>query len=800
MIPALLKRLLIISGMLLVVLALATVWLIVRPWPKTAGILHVKGLQERVEILRDTHGVPDIYASNEHDLFFAQGYVHAQDRLFQMEFQRRVGMGRLSEIFGAATLDVDKFLRTIGTNRGARVDSAMAESAMRARLQAYCDGVNAFVERHRHRLPVEFLITGCTPEPWTITHIFAWVKMMRWSLESSFGDDIVRQALFEKLGQERFAALFGWYPADAPLIVPDSTGAQHTDLPVLDRSIRYGGLFLSTLGMGLGSNNWVVGPSRTASRSPLLANDPHLAFGTPAVWYLIGLHAPGFDVKGASLPGIPFVVSGHNARIGWGVTALLADMQDCYAERPDPADPSRYEVNGALVRYDTVTELIGIKGRRESLRLRVRMSRHGPLINDVVKGLSRPVAFKWMASVASNGSAKAMYLLDKAASWADVQAALRNWDGPPQNFVYADVDGNIGYWGAGKVPVRKCVIGDRILPGWNDSAEWIDTVSFDSLPHCFNPAEALIVTANQKPVGDPRALRLSTAWSAPFRAERIRSHLEGRTGLTLDDMRAAQADTISLLARVLAPIAVAVPATDSAVRRAQDTVRAWNGRLDGASAASGILEVLWPQVLRDALIDDLGDSLTNKYLSVFLNSGDMQSTFLCRILADSLNAWWDDATTPGRETRTDIVERALRRTVQWWSWRAGPDISRWTWGSIHRLNFGHVAFGKVPALNRFFGVDAGPFSGNGLTPFAGFYNLDDPFAVIAGPVFRETLDIGNWDSCRIIVTPGQSGCVGHRHYADLWRSWRSVDYIPMLWTRTAIEAKAEGRLALIPDR
>ncbi len=757
-----------------------------RPWPETEGTLSVPGLQAPVEIVRDEYGVPHIYAQNERDLFFAQGYVHAQDRLWQMDFQRRVGLGRLSEILGEAALETDMFLRTIGTNRSAAQDLQALTPETRQMLQAYADGVNAYIETHRDRLPLEYTILRAEPEPWEPLHTLAWGKMMQWTLNDSWSDDLLRAKLVEALGEEKALQLNPGYLPDAPVILPDVTYAS-LGTPNVERvrqALDVANLPLGGASLGLGSNNWVVGPDRTATGRPMLANDPHLSYGIPAIWYLMGLHAPGYEVVGASLPGAPGIIIGHNGRIAWGVTNLAADVQDLYIERLNPQNPNEYEVNGQYVPFEVVREEIYVKGRTEPVVLDVKVSRHGPIINDVVEGLEQPVALKWLAASRPSTLVNAIYPLNKARNWEEFTAALRWWDAPMQNFVYADVDGNIGYYGAGTVPIRANGQGLVPVPGWTDEYEWVDTIPFEELPQAFNPPGSLVVTANNKPVSDDYPYYLGHDWAAPNRARRILAHLADRDQLTLEDMAAAQADDVSILGQKLTPLLLNVQSDNIITQRAQAELAKWDNRLAPDSVGAGIFEVTYWFLVQEIVGDELGEELTKEYLGA-----QSQHVMLVeRLLDDPDNPWWDDTTTPQQETRDEIIARALEKAVEWWGRNYGDLVDKdWKWGRIHTTTFRHNVFGKVSPLDRFFNVKAGPTAGDAQTPQANGFSFKDPFDVRAGPSYRQIIDVGNWDASQMVITVGQSGHAFHPNFANLVPFWRDVRYIPMRWSREAVE-------------
>ena len=454
-----LGKALLVLGITLVILAviLAAIgfWFVRRPWPKVTGDISVSGINAPVEVIRDKWGVPHIYAQSEHDLFFAQGYVHAQDRLWQMEFNRRIASGTLSAILGEATLDTDRFMRTIGLRRAAEKDWALAEEETRAVMEAYSEGVNAFIESHRNSLPLEFTVLGTKPEPWTPVDTLAWGKVMAYSLCGNYDAELLRARLIAGLGPEAAQQLMPPYPEQGPVIVPPEALAyswlRDGQFYELDGAAFGGGLARTDWG----SNDWVVHGSRTATGLPLLADDTHLSLDMPSIWYENGLHGGEINSVGYTFPGVPMVVIGHNERIAWGVTNLAADVQDFYIEKfDDPAHPTQYEFQGEWKDLEVLYETIDVKDSTP-YTLQVLSTQHGPVMNRVLGNLpqAEPLALQWTALEGTH-LLNAVYRLNLASSWEEFREALTHWDAPSQNFVYADVEGNIGYQSPGKIPIN----------------------------------------------------------------------------------------------------------------------------------------------------------------------------------------------------------------------------------------------------------------------------------------------------------------------------------------------------------
>jgi penicillin amidase len=776
----------------LIIAAGAGRYYISRAWPQTAGRLEVAGLQAPVDVIRDEWGIPHIYAENDHDAYFVQGYVHAGDRLWQMDFNRRIGEGRLSELVGEPTLDTDIFLRHVGMHRAARKDWELLSPATRGVLTAYADGVNAYIESHRGRLPLEYTILGVAAEPWEPLDSVVWTKVMAWDLGGNWDSELLRARLVNLVGQERVNELVPPYQADAPVIVPSELG-NYAFLG--DASLRAYRPTQDLLGITTGrwaSNNWVVSAAKSTAGAPLLANDPHLGLDMPSIWYANGLHAPGLDVVGVTFPGIPGIVIGHNERIGWGVTNLGPDIQDLYIERLNPENPNQYEFRGEWQDMEVVREEIRVKGHDEPVIANVRITRHGPIINPAVeslKGALQPLALRWTALDGTRMLDVLPQLLH-AGNWEAFRAALSNWATAGQNFVYADVDGNIGYQATGLVPVRAQGDGRVPVPGWTGEYDWESFIPYADMPRAFNPERGYIVTANNKVVADSYPYFLSYEWAAPYRAQRIEQLLTVKPQLSPDDFRDIQADVHTLPAERLVPYLLGVQATDPTEGRAVSALRDWDLDLSLASGGGAVFES-W---LRAAVVETFADEL-GEWMDDYGGAG---VEALLQMVDDPEATWWDDVTTPNdQETREEILRRALADAVAELESRQGDG---WQWGTLHSKTFVHNPLGQsgIWLLERI--VNAGPVPARGgpYTVNAASFSFDDPYVMRSGASYRQILDLSDWDASRFQHTTGQSGQPFHPHYADMIAPWQAVNHQPMHFSRAAVEANAAATLRLVP--
>ena len=768
-----------------------------RSFPATGGTVRLEGLRSEVEIYRDRWGVPHIYAHNIEDLFFAQGYVHAQDRLWQMEFARRIGHGTLSEVLGEVTLDKDRFLRTIGLRRAAEADLALLDQETRLVLESYARGVNAFIESHRGRLPLEFVLLGFEPAPWQPLDSLVWGKIMCWNLGRNWKAELLRAKLIARLGEERARELIPPYPDEGPIIVPPEVKSYASLFSPSD-----GGDAQPTFpsfSLEWGSNNWVVDGAKSATGKPLLANDPHLDIQMPSIWYEIGLHGAGFDVVGASFPGAPGVVIGHNDRIAWGVTNAGPDVQDLYIERINPDNPHQYEYQGRWEDMEVVREEIWVKGRAEPEVLEVRITRHGPIISEVVEGLEEPLAFRWTALEPSQ-LVRSVLLLDRARNWEEFREALRYWDVPSQNFVYADVEGNIGYQMPGRIPIRAKGVAQGFnpglvpVPGWTGEYEWEGYIPFDELPHVYNPPTHFIVTANNKIVPDDYPYFISYEWAAPYRAQRIIQLLTAKDALSVDDFRAIQADTYSVPGELFTPYLLRLEPEGWLQERAMRELRAWDFRNEADSSGAAIFQVFYLKLVENTFADELGEELFEEYLT---GRGVAHHMALARMIEDSDNPWFDDVNTPQREMRDDILRESFAEALDYLGRNFGDMPHVWAWGRLHQAAFEHP-LGAVKPLHLIFNRGPFPYGGSGFTVNAAAFDYKEPFAVKAIASYRQIVDLGDFANSLSMHTTGQSGQPFHKHYADMIKPWRAVEYHPMLFDKEAIARSKEGLLILAP--
>jgi penicillin amidase len=788
---------------LLLVAGVAVFYVLVRrAWPEVDGRLAAPGLQAPVEIVRVEPGIPHIYAQNAHDLFFAQGYVHAQDRLWQMEFNRVIGQGRLASLFGEGALEIDRIMRVLGLAQAAERDWQVLSPATRAALTAYAEGVNAYLATHRGRLPIEFTLLGVEPGPWKPVDSLTWGKLMALNLSQNHPFEILRAHLINKLGEPVARRLMAPYPANGPVIVPPGLQAYAGSTAPRAAPSRLASLaglsMISGIGQAWGSNGWVVAGSRTASGRPLLANDTHLGLQLPSVWYQVGLHGGGYDEAGFSFPGMPFLVIGHNRRIAWGITNLCGDVQDLYMEKlDDPVHPRRYQFEGQWRDLVIRHEKIAVKGKPD-VDLEVRETLHGPIVNDAIVELqaSPPTALRWPAFGGTH-LVDALAALNLAADWRSFHQALAAWETPSVNFVYADVDGHIAYQSTGRIPIRAAGHQGLVpVPGWDGRAEWQRFIPYEEMPKSVDPPAGFLVTANNKVVGDDYPYFIAYDMADPYRAQRISELLAAGHRFTPAGLRAIQAETAGLPVAALRPYLLTVPPAGEREKKALAEVRRWDLRYETGSAGAAVYEVWYWYLLGEILGDELGPKVLTEYRTIGLS----QAPSVIDLMARPDDPLFDDHRTPRIEHRDDIVRRSLTKAVAWLSLRYGDDPAGWTYGRVHSVTFVHAPLGQsgIAPLERLFNSVTLPARGNAFTVDAATPDFTKPFAVVFGTSQRMIVDLADLEGSTWVNSTGQNGQLWNRHREDQIPKWEAVEDYPMRFGEAAVRAHPEAKLTLVP--
>ncbi len=812
-----------------------------RPLPQVAGSLTLPGVSAPITIYRDADGVAHIYASTTRDLFFAQGVVHAQERWWQMEFQRHVGQGRIGELTGRveSVLRTDAFIRTMGWKQAAENDLRALSPASRGVLDAYASGVNAYIGgRSPSDLALEYTLLGVTGVninvvPWEPLHSVVWGKVLAWQLSGNFGFELTYLDVVARLGEERAAAfLKDWLP-DFPFEVRQSI-LQESDLPVLPAIARPSTQRITPQRLGIlqqvmrsgfnaeaierafgsaASNSWVVNGTRTASGKPLLANDPHLDVQMPSLFYSIGLHcAPvsaecPYDVVGFSLPGAPGVLLGHNGRIAWALTTPYTDTQDLYAIQIDPNDSNQYIVDGEPMRMGIANEEIRFGDDPNSAFVRVRQTIFGPIITDLPAyanyGGGKPLALRWAGSDPEPYDLiGALLALNRAQNWEDFRAALAGWQVPSQNFIYADVDGNIGYVLPGRVPIRAADH-DGLTPvdGSTLRYDWQGYLPYEHMPRLYNPERGYIVAANQRIVPNAYAAELQARFGTDltyftnfnadygYRSQRIHERLLERTDHTVQTFSAMQQDTYNSFAAAIMPVALSLDHGEALSAAALEWLRAWDFDMRAESGQAAWFAAFERELAARLWADELGKT-------PITNGQFMWAT--TRLLDQPEAAWWDDMTTDLVEGRDQILRQALAAGYQTVAARLGADFTKWRWDALHQINFisNPLGLSGISLIEDYVNITGVPVGGSAATIHRTSSYDDDPFLVTEISVVRMIIDFADLENSIGVHSTGQSGHPASPHYRSLVERWARFENLPLRFSRAAVEAAAMETLTL----
>lgn len=746
--------------------------------PQTEGRIVLLGPKAEIRVERDVDGVPQIIAQDDEDVAFGLGFTHAQERLFQMELQRRYGAGRLAEIFGPQALAADRQMRVLGLYRAAEAEIPFLSAEMSRALNAYAAGVNAFLTSRRGVLPPEFILLGFAPEPWRPADSLVWGKLMAVRLGGNYRGELLRARMARTIPAADLAFLYPEYPKDAPTTLAEM-------LPIY-RRLALDPLYEALppiVGPNYASNNWVVDGKHSASGKPLLANDPHLAFGAPGFWYLARLKTPQHEIAGGTVAGVPLVVIGHNERIAWGFTTTTADVEDLFIEKIDPADPGRYLTPQGSVPFTTRRETIFVKGAPPT-EIAIRETRHGPVLSDVLPpGTTDPgfvLALAATFTIPDDRSAEAIWDLDRASDWASFRAALQKFVGPMQNVVYADVDGTIGFLAPGLVPIRNKGDGWMPVPGWTGEYDWTGFIPFTALPSAIKPPSGHFVSANNKIVPHSYPYFLSRDWDLPNRAERIEALLAVTPVQSLQSSAAMQADTLSLMAQHLVPLMTQTversEGTDDAVERLQR----WDFRMDMEKAEPLLFTAWLREFSRSILFARFGNAVADYW--------DLKPRVMEAVLTKRPD-WCDDPKRPGEESCGLRLAEALKRALSELRRDYGADMKKWQWGRAHAAVFENPVFSRVPILRDWFDLSVRSSGGYDTLDRGPSTIRDDayPFEQRYGAGLRIITDLAAPSDAEMIVTPGQSGNPLSAHYADLLHRWRKFDMLaPGRSTATSI--------------
>jgi penicillin amidase len=779
------------ASLLLALVVLATLgggYLFYRAMPATSGVETLPGLSAEVRVWRDHFGVPHIFAASMDDAARALGYTHASERMFQMEILRRVGQGRMAEIRGAELLGVDKFIRTVGFYREAETSVSALSPWAQKRLEAYADGVNAFLANHP--LPPEFLLAGDRPEPWRPADSLVIAKLEAYQLSQSFRLKLQRARLLQKFGPDEANWLFPTAKPGEPITTLPSLGDGHAARESVDDEIGA----LTGIGHGA-SNEWVIAGSRTETGKPILANDPHLDLSAPILWYLARIVTPKGSGKGATIPGAPVFVLGQNDSIAWGFTTADSNVEDLFVETVDPSDPAKYLTPDGSQPFETREETIHVKGAPD-VKLAVRATHHGPVLSDVnpdvasVAGPGKVVALAFTGLGDRDTTVEAYLRLNGARNWAEFLDALRLYQTPTQNLVYADVAGNIGFFNPGLVPMRKS--GDGLAPvdGASGDFDWTGMIPFDQLPQLYNPAIGFAFNANNADVSDDHQPSFGFDYEENFRARRIQQFFDTISKHSLETSAAMQADHLSLDVKELQPLIAMIAPSNDWARQAQAMLLKWDGVM-AKDRAEPLIYTAFLGALHKVLLEDKTGLPMNE-------KGPFSATTLLSLIRDH-PSWCGSPGAPDPDCRK-ALGRALDDGLALLVKRDGKDMSQWEWGAEHEALLRHQVYAHVPLFDR--------LSDLSLPSSGGFYTLDRgggyevaadmPFARTHGGGFRGLYDLADPAKSRFMIATGESGHIFSSHYGDLTPLWNDVRSITIAGSEDELKQAGGEELTLKP--
>jgi penicillin amidase len=745
------------------------------------GDIAVPGIKEPVEVLRDRWGVAHIYAKNADDLFFAQGFVAAQDRLFQIDLWRRIAVGETSELLGRAGLDGDRIARLIKYRGDMDAEWASYSPDARQIVTAFTRGINAYIDSIGERLPIEFQVLKTRPKKWRPEDCLG--RMAGIVMTRNFQSEVSRAELITAVGVEKARMLMPTDPVLAFAPVPE------LDLTGIGKSVL-AGYTAATRSMPLrpgdGSNNWVVDGTLSTSGKPLLASDPHRALGLPSLRYLVHLHAPGWNVIGSGEPALPGVAIGHNDRVAWGFTIVGTDQADLYVERTDSQDPTRYKVGDNWEPMNIVREKVAVRGEAQPVELELRFTRHGPVIHEDT-ARHRAYALKWVGAEPGAAAYLGSLAFDRAASAHDFAKALSAWKSPSENMVFADIDGHIGWVAAGLAPIRRGWDGLLPVPGDSGQYEWRGFRPLEQLPHAFDPAAHFLHTANHNTLRPDDPDPIAFEWAPRFRADRIQQRLQAKPKFDLKEFQSIQYDDTSLPGLALVKLLKSGAIRDAELQPYIDLLTNWDGSLSADSRA-GALYGIWLRELLDALYRP---RVPPELLEGLVSRGGVP--VLLAALEQPDARWLGNHPEQGRD---DLLRRTLRVAVGKAREALGPDMRQWSWGRLHTMTFRHPLAALGPQYASAFNLGPVPRPGDAHTPNAATH--DPKFAQTSGASYRHVVDLADWDKGLATSTPGQSGQPGSPHYADLLPLWQRGEYFPLAFSRAKVDEVTAHRMRLMP--
>lgn len=779
--------------------------------PVITGKLMVSGLQSNSQITRDERGTVFIKSETDYDAFFSLGFIHAQDRMWQLEFQRRLAQGRLSEIIGEEALPYDIWMRTLGLYEVADSSWKVLSKEARMSLSAYTAGINAWLET-KQQLPVEFDILDVTPEPWRELDSLAWSKVFALNISGNLDKEILNHVAAKYLSKDQLDSFFVDYPDDAPSTV---SNLELSSIQALTQVYDLQKQFESELSLGgdfVGSNGWVVSGELMENGKSIMANDPHLGLQIPSLWYAAELQGDRIKVSGMTLVGLPLVIFGHNDSIAWGGTAMEADVQDLYVEQISAEEPNKYLHNGEWLSFNTRVETIEVRATFPSqlheainpVKILVRETLHGPIITDSYADLGNPISLRWTALDKNDSTYDALLKINYAKDWHSFNSALSDYKAPALNYLYSDNKNNIGFIAAGSVPVRTKGIGSVPVPGWTGEYQWQSYIPFKDWVRSYNPEKGYIVSANNKVVTDDYPYFISRDWAPPSRAKRIEDllvkQIQQNKKLSVDFMAEMQMDTLDLGAVAFRNIIQGIKADTPKQKDALTLLSSWDGHMDTESSAASLFFV-WMKFLKSQLFSDEFKGFWNKRAdmqSLELTSVSASFEDIYRILSSNTYDWCDDVTTSNRESCNQAYLSALDLAIDELQGLAGSNPDSWGWGEIHFTVYRHTPLSNVKALKSVFGRKiANGGSPNTINVANAQFKESEGYEQTFGAGFRQIVQFNEQDPTHLFInSTGQSGNVSSPHYADMVEAFNQG----RLYLFKPIESSSFDTLILSPSK
>lgn len=762
--------------------------------PAYQGIITSSKIISDIEIYRDSFAVPYIFAENDNDAAFALGYVHAQERLFTMDFIRRAGEGRLSEILGDEAVPFDNMFRTVGIKRNILRNYSRIDPSVISLLQSYSDGVNAYIEERKGNYSIEFDVLGYQPEKWKPLHSLIIIKMMAWELNMSWWTDLTFSELIQKLGEKKALEILPDYPENAPTIIADNfkyLSAINSSLVETDKAFRN---FIGWTGTHIGSNNWVVNANKSTSGKPIIANDPHLAFSAPGKWFAATVNSKeGWKTSGVTLPGVPGIVIGKGENISWVLTNVMNDDADFYIEKLDSSD-SKYSVDGQWRDLRIIKDTIKVKNGKDRV-IEIKETHRGPIISDIhtfnfiyntAESEFPPISMKWLGNEFSD-EMLGFYKINKAKNWNQFREGVKYFGIPGQNFVYADTTGNIGYIMGARIPLRKKNNPTLVFDGTNTENDWQGYVPVEEIPVVLNPKENFIASANNKILKDFK-YHISNLWEPSSRIDRIYELLNSKEKHSAEDFKKYQMDITSPYAKLITSHIVkafeGIKINDNNLKTAIELLSEWDFNLNKQSQTPSIYVVTLKYLLHNIYYDELGDDLFNRF--VFLANVPFRS--LLQVLDKPESLIFDDISTAKTESKNEIIRKSLADALTFLEENLGKDLTNWQWGRLHAVTFKHAFSGNFSLLDKYINIGPYEIGGDGTTinnteyPFS--ESIDkypmfshNEFENILGPSMRYIYDFAKPDQYYLILTTGQSGNVMSDNYHDQTPYWLQGKYM-----------------------